>query len=116
MSYSPTTWANGDTITAEKLNKMEQGIAGGGVFWVADNEAILNKTWQEVANAYDAGSLIVYKTGDSSDGMVFFISAIWGDGEEYGVVFNDTSDGTIRFRMFIAASQNDYPVYTQIEA
>ena len=28
MSYTPTTWANGDTITAEKLNKMEQGIAG----------------------------------------------------------------------------------------
>lgn len=27
MSYTPTTWANGDTITAEKLNKIEQGIS-----------------------------------------------------------------------------------------
>lgn len=26
MAYEPTTWQNGDTITAEKLNKMEQGI------------------------------------------------------------------------------------------
>lgn len=30
MSYTPTTWATGDTITAVKLNKMEQGIADGG--------------------------------------------------------------------------------------
>lgn len=32
MAYEPTTWQCGDTITAEKLNKMEQGIAesGGG--------------------------------------------------------------------------------------
>lgn len=27
MSYTPTEWVNGDTITAEKLNKIEQGIA-----------------------------------------------------------------------------------------
>ena len=33
MSYTPTTWTTGDTITATKLNKMEQGIAnaGGGI-------------------------------------------------------------------------------------
>ena len=28
MSYEKTTWANGDVITATKLNKMEEGIAG----------------------------------------------------------------------------------------
>lgn len=30
MSYSPTTWTTGDTITATKLNKIEQGIADSG--------------------------------------------------------------------------------------
>lgn len=34
MSYTPTTWATGDTVTAALLNKMEQGISdassGGG--------------------------------------------------------------------------------------
>ena len=30
MSYTPTTWETGDTITATKLNKMEQGIADAG--------------------------------------------------------------------------------------
>ena len=26
MSYTPTTWNNDDVITAEKLNKLEQGV------------------------------------------------------------------------------------------
>ena len=31
MAYNPTEWATGDIITAQKLNKMEQGIAGAGL-------------------------------------------------------------------------------------
>lgn len=31
MAYTPTEWATGDIITAQKLNKMEQGIAGAGL-------------------------------------------------------------------------------------
>lgn len=30
MSYTPTTWNTGDTITPSALNKIEQGIAEGG--------------------------------------------------------------------------------------
>lgn len=30
MSYTPTTWTTGDTITASSLNKIEQGIANAG--------------------------------------------------------------------------------------
>jgi hypothetical protein len=30
MSYTPTTWQTGDTITAEKLNKLENGVANAG--------------------------------------------------------------------------------------
>lgn len=26
MAYTPTTWTDGDLITAEKLNKLEQGV------------------------------------------------------------------------------------------
>lgn len=33
MSYSPTTWANGDTITAAKLNNMESGISANENGW-----------------------------------------------------------------------------------
>ena len=30
MSYTPTEWKNGDTITATAMNKIENGIAGAG--------------------------------------------------------------------------------------
>lgn len=30
MAYTPTTWATGDTVTATKLNKLEQGVANAG--------------------------------------------------------------------------------------
>lgn len=53
MSYTPTVWVTGDTVTPEKLNKIEQGIydAGGSssVFFV--NAYYLSGTWfmQETA-------------------------------------------------------------------
>ena len=30
MAYTPTNWQTGDTITAQKLNKLENGVASGG--------------------------------------------------------------------------------------
>ena len=30
MAYTPTTWLSGDTITAAKMNKIEQGITASG--------------------------------------------------------------------------------------
>lgn len=41
MSYTPTVWQTGDVITAEKLNKLENGVANTGgydiVFTIADD-------------------------------------------------------------------------------
>lgn len=52
MTYEPTNWKSGDVVTSAKLNKIEQGIAGGGVLIVNETDGILDKTWQEI---YDAG-------------------------------------------------------------
>ena len=57
MSYTPTSWQNGDVITSAKLNKIENGIAnaGGGtniLFATIDTSTMaLDKTWQELVNA-----------------------------------------------------------------
>ena len=58
MSYTPTTWKAGDTVTSAKLNKLEQGIANNNVLEVhlihSDNPLyieILDKTWQEIHDA-----------------------------------------------------------------
>ena len=34
MSYTPTTWQTNDIVTAEKLNKMEQGIEENAGYWI----------------------------------------------------------------------------------
>ena len=72
MSYEPTVWQSGDIVTAEKLNKLENGVAGSGggagsgvmivdvEFGEPEEEgdqppSTLNKTWQEIYDAMAAG-------------------------------------------------------------
>ena len=45
MAYTPTVWVTGDTITAEKLNKAEQGIAGA-------SPVVLTGEWEEGDGSY----------------------------------------------------------------
>ena len=63
MSYTKQTWANGDVITAEKLNHIEDGIAGAGggsaplvirVVYPDDpaDPTTLDKTFNEIFAAY----------------------------------------------------------------
>ena len=59
MSYEPTTWKAGDTVTSAKLNKMEQGIANSGGSLIITASALsdnltLDKTWQEIYDAAEA--------------------------------------------------------------
>lgn len=68
MSYEPTTWKAGDTVTSAKLNKIEQGIAAGGGILIAhptikNNFPTLDKTWQEI---HDAD--VCYIVGRSEEG------------------------------------------------
>lgn len=63
MAYEKTEWKNGDTITAEKLNHMEDGIAeGGGAFIVEfkDDEIwYLKQTFGDVYQNYLNGKMIL---------------------------------------------------------
>ena len=68
MSYTPTTWTTGDTITASALNKIENGIAGAGSALICtssydDNEGnyVLDKTVQEIYDALLAGTPVYIK-------------------------------------------------------
>ena len=64
MTYSPTTWTTGDTITASALNKIEQGIAdaGGGAGGLVVNVTnsggtyTMDKTYGEIYEALKAGT------------------------------------------------------------
>lgn len=71
MAYTKQTWANGDTVTAAKLNHIEDGIAdtgsSGGVAVVDcyfDNvmeEYALDATVQEIYDTIEAGTPVFVK-------------------------------------------------------
>lgn len=95
MAYTPKTWACDDTITADDLNHIEQGIAensGGSTAPLivevvsqreatteeCDEEGVMyayNHTWQEVKDAYDAGTPVylqqeAFETGSYTRGSL----------------------------------------------
>ena len=68
MSYTPTNWQTGDTVTAEKLNNMESGIAAANDVFVItctptaqDYSGSMDKTVAEIDAAYQAGQKIVFR-------------------------------------------------------
>lgn len=65
MSYTPTTWVTGDTVTATKLNKLEQGVANAGSALICTAtysssisvpDYVLDKTVQEIYDALLSGT------------------------------------------------------------
>ncbi len=71
MAYTPKEWENGDIITAEDLNKMEQGISeaseGSEAFVITftNNSSdpynptfVTDKTFDEAVDAYNSGKTI----------------------------------------------------------
>ena len=69
MSYTPTTWTTGDTITASAMNKIENGIASTGSGVLICNSSysqdvgtyVLDKTVQEIYDALLAGTPVYIK-------------------------------------------------------
>ena len=68
MSYTPTTWTTGDTVTATKMNKLEQGVANAGSALICtcayvseEGGYFLDKTVAEIYDAYNAGTPIFIK-------------------------------------------------------
>lgn len=68
MSYNKQTWVNGDIITADKLNHIEDGVesASNEVFIVSvlkNGSAVSDPshTYAEMMEAYDSGKYLVCK-------------------------------------------------------
>ena len=117
MAYQKNTWETGDTITAEKLNHMEDGIAGAGggdssnVF-VRNNEGALDKTWQQIADAIMSEAMCYLVEGNITDrfglSVLGYVTNIMGDGESYSVTTYSFWDSeTI---VYVATSADDYPI------
>ena len=97
MSYTPTTWATGDTVTATKLNKMEQGIANAGSVAVVcvDFANATNKwegsvsaevfyaKWENAINAYSIESIVLnYYTVSPWAGVIYLTVPLTGANDD----------------------------------
>ena len=67
MAYTPTEWSNGDVITAEKLNKIEGGVASGikrvtvlrsGGDTDSPTFSIEDSSFNEIKSFFDAGGFV----------------------------------------------------------
>lgn len=105
MSYTPTNWATGDVITAEKLNKLEQGVAsaggGGALIVTIDENNALDHTWKEISDNKFAVL--------DDDGAICYLVQIVS--QSFSVVFLNL--GTQEPLIFAAESADDYPVLVQ---
>ena len=96
MAY---TWTNGELITAAKLN---QTGGGGGIFYVGENDSILDKTWAEIYAAMD-NNIVIIKSSAVDNISLNYIASAYTDGEAYYIT---DFWGTV----YIATTENDYPV------
>lgn len=83
MSYTPTTWAAGDTVTATKLNNMETGIENAANPFIVtctptspDFSGTMDKTVAEIYAAYQAGKQIVFFSQDQNGGFIFPLASV----------------------------------------
>ena len=129
MSYTPTEWKTGDIVTSQKLNKLENGLAavGYGTFKVTIASTIdeppkltMNKTWQEIKNAFDAGLVVIGDMVTTGEGLedhliLYMLSLSHNASDEtqpYTVKMftTDDHDASIFF-IFYAVAATDYPIY-----
>lgn len=94
MSYDKQTWTNGEVITADKMNHIEDGIAnsgGGGssniimrVSRTEGTKTYYDKTWQEVYDAIADGQLVlVSEDVDVPQGVMLTMIVGVGSGLDY---------------------------------
>lgn len=118
MGYIPTEWQTGDIITAAKLNKAEEGIAAASDFRFTasityDDQDVgtLDKTFEEIETAFNAGKICVVKETDGSTQNLYLVQGLMSnaDSDQYQVyIFLGSNDITL-----YAASKADYPSTTQ---
>lgn len=107
MSYEKQTWVTGETITAEKLNHMEDGISAGAMVLHYDSEeGHFDKTFNEVRQAIENGILPTFL---KEDGIVVFYNFINYDVDRFNVYGKPLSGSG--YCDLEASSEDDYLRY-----
>ena len=113
MSYTPTEWATGDVVTADKLNKIEEGIAGAVGVLVATCDPTtdtLDKTWSDI----NASPLTVVKINEGANNLTMPVMATTNSSENSFNVFCFYLEAESFTMSFEATSADGYPVLQQV--
>lgn len=113
MSYEKQTWVNGDVITDDKLNHMEDGIAnagGGGLLITATydsgtNKTVMDKTWKEIKDAMNAGiPCTVYEDNGETEQNWYPVGMLSDNNGTYSV--------KVDTYIYYATTPDDYPEHS----
>lgn len=107
MAYEPTEWKKGDKITAEKLNKLENGVAAiGGVKVVSCVDDTLTATYAELVEAITSGTVaFVYIDSEDANYAIELVTDL-SDGGDIKTVVAKGSSGVTRYT---CSNDDDYP-------
>ena len=99
MSYTPTSWSTGDTITAAAMNKIENGIAnaGGGVSGLCTVTGdTLDKTYNDLLGMLNNGVIpYLIKMPDANTYSIYVLTVLMFDGDYFADWYCKDSDDTI---------------------
>lgn len=130
MAYTPKTWQCGETIMADDLNHMEQGIAQGGAveplkFNVVETYSqtpnehrfTINGMFAEILNAFDQGiPIILWFSNTSSSGtqiQSMLVQGVITDSDGGGIViargFDDVGGDLPEVWYYEAATGSSQP-------
>ena len=98
MSYTPTSWSTGDTITAAAMNKIEQGIAnaGGGVSGLCTvTTGTMDKSYNDLLGMLNNGVIPYFiDTPDANTYSIYVLTDLMIDGDYYADWYCKYSDDT----------------------
>ena len=123
MGYEKQTWSNGDIITQEKLNHMENGIANDSVLMVystidqTTNNRVLSHTFAEIAPylpfvIYSSGLDADPKSGDEC--YYSFLSGSFGEDDNTYLEFNYPDKNNPYQTIFRGNGLNE-PMYEDVD-
>lgn len=117
MAYEPKEWTCGETITADALNHLEQGVAncGGGEFLAVNANAVrgdsemvvtLDKTWQQIKDAYPQAYISTDLSALGGGQSVMAITGVGSNSAGYVVTAYPV------FETLMTDSPDGYPSYS----
>lgn len=113
MSYSPNTWSTGDTITAAKLNNLEEGAQKTEVFVVhvtvtpgpyEEGNATMDRTVSEISTAMTAGIPVMAISNLGSGAELICMPVGFNSGSYYGYMHTVYSSGIYEYKLVISSN------------